>query len=241
METTRGVRDAARHALGRTHERDFAGLRHLRNLGPPGLIVDVGANRGTSARSIWAVLPEANIVSFEPNPVHQRRLERIARSHPGYRYFVVALGERPGRLTLYWPEYRGTAFSGLASADRAAARGWLGAEEIYRFDAGHLRMREVEVEIRTLDEFAFEPELIKIDVEGLEREVVLGAWKTIEACRPILLIESVHPGDPIATLVEPLGYRLYAFDGDRFVAGRAGSPNSFLVPEEKAGRGAAWS
>lgn len=50
----------------------------------------------------------------------------------------------------------------------------------------------VEVESRTLDELALDlgpPDLIKIDVEGLELDVVRGGESLLATCRPHLLVE----------------------------------------------------
>lgn len=44
--------------------------------------------------------------------------------------------------------------------------------------------------MRTLDSFGFEHvDLIKIDVEGYERQVIEGGEHTIKACRPLIVIE----------------------------------------------------
>ena len=49
---------------------------------------------------------------------------------------------------------------------------------------------EIEAELKPLDDFALGGvDFIKIDVEGHEVEVLLGAAATIERCRPMVLIE----------------------------------------------------
>ena len=50
----------------------------------------------------------------------------------------------------------------------------------------------VEIETYTLDEFNFENiNFIKIDVEGVDGQVILGAQKTIKQCRPVIQIENI--------------------------------------------------
>jgi hypothetical protein len=53
--------------------------------------------------------------------------------------------------------------------------------------------QDIEVECRTLDELVAEhfptPDVLKIDVEGGGGEVIDGAAKTIEACRPTIYFE----------------------------------------------------
>jgi hypothetical protein len=78
------------------------------------------------------------------------------------------------------------------------------------------------IEVVPLDDFAFEDvSLIKIDVEGHEREVIAGAELTIERSRPTLIveIEQRHLGsasifDAFAQIVR-LGYRGWFFRAER--------------------------
>ncbi len=54
--------------------------------------------------------------------------------------------------------------------------------------------------------------LIKIDVEGSECDVLLGATKTIERCRPLLFVECLHrltDVDKLRDLIESLGYAIH--------------------------------
>jgi hypothetical protein len=52
-------------------------------------------------------------------------------------------------------------------------------------------------------------DLIKIDVEGMELEGLIGAQQTIETSHPILLIASIKAGaDKLTAWVEALGYKV---------------------------------
>lgn len=70
-----------------------------------------------------------------------------------------------------------------------------------------------EIECHTIDSFNFsDVDYIKIDVEGYEKKVILGALKTIEKHRPLIVVEQnavTLPGEaPFAAknLLESLGY-----------------------------------
>jgi FkbM family methyltransferase len=53
-------------------------------------------------------------------------------------------------------------------------------------------------------------DLIKIDVEGMEAEVLDGARVTVASFRPILFVEHIHSGwEPLAKRLESHGYRLF--------------------------------
>lgn len=50
------------------------------------------------------------------------------------------------------------------------------------------------IEMVCLDDQPFEPSFIKIDVEGMELDVILGASKKIDKFRPVLYVENDRPG-----------------------------------------------
>ena len=52
---------------------------------------------------------------------------------------------------------------------------------------------EVNVQVTALDSFDIpNVDLIKIDVEGFETRVLLGAWRLIHECRPMIMCERKH-------------------------------------------------
>jgi FkbM family methyltransferase len=137
-------------------------------------VVDVGANIGYYMLLFESAVGAAGrIVAFEPEPdnlvelranVEGNALNNVA-IHP------VAVGSRSGTV--------------------AFARGINGG---VREDAGAMTGNEIQVPVVTLDDALTGPvDLIKIDVEGYEEEVLLGATKTLQAHRPALFVE-IHPG-----------------------------------------------
>jgi FkbM family methyltransferase len=68
----------------------------------------------------------------------------------------------------------------------------------------------VNVRKLTLDEFSLpRVDFIKIDVEGMEMEVLEGAARTIERCRPIMLVERIKAeAGPLRQWLEGRGYAL---------------------------------
>jgi hypothetical protein len=70
------------------------------------------------------------------------------------------------------------------------------------------------VDVRTVDSFALQPEIMKIDVEGNELEVLEGAGETLERTRPILLIEN-GARDEIIQYLTSFGYNPFSYDVGR--------------------------
>ncbi len=147
--------------------------------------------------SLWAIRNGFQVVAFEPVPdvaeILQRRLGRRAVVHQ------LALSERAGTAVLRIPQIGGqdiTTRSSLIS----------GAEP----DLPH---RQISVNVDTLDAFGLSHVgLIKIDVEGNELGVLRGSLRTIDRCRPSLIIEIEEARSPgcFGEIERLLGGRDYA-------------------------------
>src|SRR5262245_15500277 len=176
---------------------------------PGGTAIDAGANQGVFAYAFSRIV--ARVEAFEPNPDYarfaQRMLGRRARVHQ------LALSDKAGRAEFVVPlADDGTVLHlGGTLADGAAAAG-----KSMRFD----------VELRTIDSFAFEDvRAIKIDVEGSELAVLAGGRETIRRDRPPLIVELLTGAhaDPAAatqTICDTYGYAawLVTQDGKRVEA-----------------------
>lgn len=102
------------------------------------------------------------------------------------------------------------------------------------------------VAIETIDAIGLKTcRLIKADVEGMEREVLLGAEATIGRCRPILYIENDRPDNSAPLLRLIMGWRYRAWwdrpplyspgsfaRNAKDIFPKVHSRNIFCVPEE---------
>lgn len=94
--------------------------------------------------------------------------------------------------------------------------------ETAMYDGTHTHRPGIEprvVPVYTFDQFEFdEVDYIKVDVEGFEKKVLLGAARTIERCNPVIVIEQNHvviDGDhrySAKEYLETIGYRQAAVD-----------------------------
>ena len=209
---------------GELHDPDFAVFKHFP--GQENLIIDVGANSGYSATSIWAAGSGASVWSFEALPVHQPHLETLKKAFPDtYDFKMLGLGDRQGQLTFIVPAIDKTCVTALATASEQIY--WPAVAEYTIRAAGpsafagnrtpKLDLVEIKVPITTLDAiFATEkPSLtgqdlcaIKIDVEGVEPLVIEGARQTLEAHKPLLLIESGQHYVGLGETLAELGYEM---------------------------------
>jgi FkbM family methyltransferase len=145
----------------------------FRNLVKPGSVVfDVGANAGYF--SIISRELGATVHSFEPNPNVRALLTRSAGLGPAGSITIVpaACSDHAGTMPLYLSEPGNTGLTSLIIPSE----------------------RSVQVEVITLDEYVartgVRPDLIKIDVEGHEREVLRGAAELLESGKPTVIAEA---------------------------------------------------
>jgi len=150
-----------------------------------GLAIDIGANLGFYSLRLSRC--NRQVEAFEPNPACLKPL-RAYRGH-NIRIHPMALSSRSATATLNVPRDKG--LHGFGSLNRLDA----------------LEADAVPVSTARLDDFAFTGvSLVKIDVEGHEREVIRGARETLLRERPNLLveIEQRHLPVPIREVFEEI-------------------------------------
>jgi FkbM family methyltransferase len=151
---------------------------------PGGTAIDVGANEGFFAFAFSNIADR--VEAFEPNP----DCALFARRMLGWRARVheIALSNGARRAQLVVPVSEDGVVLHLAG-------------NLKEIVSPHARTVRFDVEVRTLDSYAFqEVRVIKIDVEGTEIEVLEGGRQTILRDRPTLIVElltGTH-SDPIA-------------------------------------------
>lgn len=137
-----------------------------------GTFVDIGANVGNHSLFVAGFMKPGKVIPFEPNPAAYR----ILMANIAINGFTELFDLR---------------HLGLGLADRAAD-GF--AMDFQPRNLGGTKMRESEegeLEVITGDAaLAGEmPDMIKVDVEGMEMQVLGGLEETIARARPILLLE----------------------------------------------------
>lgn len=173
------------------------------------LVVDVGANVGQwiSAFLKFVIVERAEV--FEPNPHVFTDLKACLRDRPGVHLHNIAVGDQPGDLTLH-VTHESTSSSLLPASDMRAK--WCGP------DAGIVS--EIPVPVMPLDSMipaGSVVDLLKVDVEGFERQVLTGGLETLKRTRAVLIemhFESHWQGDaPFGIiynlLIGDLGFRFW--------------------------------
>ena len=155
--------------------------RFYQNLIPrDSLVFDVGAHVGSRTRSLLA--NGAHCVAIEPQPVFAQLLQRLFANNKRVSLVTSAVGREKGEAQLHVSSRHPTVST--LSADWVKRVGSTSGFEEVNWD------EKVTVAVTTLDTLIAEhgtPEFCKIDVEGMEAEILAGLSVPI----PIVAVEYI--------------------------------------------------
>jgi len=180
------------------------------------VFIDIGSNIGLfSLIASNLVGRNGKVISFEPSPKTFKRLEENIELNElqNVKLNNIGLSDKKGTLKLHVSENGHDAWDTFAS------------------DLNNIKYQNsIEVNINTLDNEienigVNNIKLIKIDVEGWEKFVLLGAIETIKKFSPILLIEFTAENTEnagynvlqIYDIVTNLGYRWYRYKNNKLI------------------------
>ncbi len=149
-------------------------------------ILDVGGYIGAYAYAVGLFLPDAKIISFEPLAENYQILLKNLSGHPGFRAINKAVGEKSGE-TAFWK-------SSFSPSSSVLKMGDLHRKSFPRSST----QVEVTVSMTTLDDMTpllelEPPVLLKIDVQGYENHVILGAERFLKEVDVIVTEVSYQP------------------------------------------------
>lgn len=194
-------------------------------------VLDVGASRGQFALFASRRFPEADIHCFEPLPEPAADLRRV-------------MGERVELHRTAVGSTAGTATINVSARDDSSSLLPIGSRQQLEFP-GTATERTIEVPLTTLDqEIAMVPErpcLLKIDVQGLELEVLKGADQTLDSvdtalveCSFVELYEGQALADEVVAFLLARGLRLAGIHEVVYSADGSAIQGDFLFVRDPA-------
>jgi len=176
----------------------------------PAAILDIGAHHGYTIDKLLDYAPAAKIHAFEPTPPSAAILRQRMSNRPNVQVHEMALGDKTGMTRFHLNV--GEQTNSLLDNFTQTAYGQV-----------QEHVAEIPVQAMTLDDWAdkFEPRgmlLIKADIQGAERLLVIGGKKTFaervaafytEICILPLYESQATFCDMNRIMVEEFGFALY--------------------------------
>lgn len=172
------------------------------------VVFDVGANYG-----FYSLLAKEcgsrTVHAFEPSPRVFGYLEKNVPQSNGVQLNRLALSSAEGEITFF--DTGDSGHTGTSTSSQEVA------------DAAGRTFERISVPATTLDAYTEHgemPTFLKIDVEGAEKDVLLGALKTIEHAKPVISLEAwggklgERFSRPATTLLSEWGYVGYGLSDD---------------------------
>ncbi len=141
------------------------------------IILEIGANRGTDTEEFLSIFPNAKLYLFEPDPRMIKVLQKKFRKNKKIILEKIALSNVSGKAKFYLSE----SSTGVGGKDSSSLKEPKKHLEVYpeiKFD------RKIFVKTETLDKWAKNEKInlidfIWADVQGAEKELILGGSKTL--------------------------------------------------------------
>lgn len=156
--------------------------------------IDIGCHKGEILDIMLKFSPQGRHFAFEPIHYLNKNLQEIYKSK-NVEIFEIALSNEKGFASFNLVK-NAPAYSGLKQR---------------KYDINHPKIEQIKVNTDLLDNIIpknVKVDFIKIDVEGAEYLVLLGAIKTIKHCRPNVIFEFGLGGSDIYGTTPAMIYNL---------------------------------
>lgn len=166
------------------------------------VFVDIGTNKGIYLYQAEKKIKSGKIYGFEPN---SSLVNYIQPLFPKVKLFPLAVSSTTGTSVLHIPK------KGNGLQDTRASLEAMGDE-----------VEKIEIETITLDDWAKQEnvskiDLVKIDVEGHELDTIKGCKAILETIKPTFIIEielrhAKYQINEIFDFIKSFGYEVFYFD-----------------------------
>jgi len=160
---------------------------------------DIGANYGT--HSLLFLSQSIQTITFEPNPSCHKYFQNLLHINNLTSQLVpFALGDKESISKLIFPDKK-TWLGKIQTAENTVTN-------------SNFIQNQLDVHITTLDLYLsnkdLRPDLIKIDTEGFEKFVLIGAASTLKKYKPLVIFEcDPNERDAIFELMDIIDYYIF--------------------------------
>lgn len=164
-------------------------LEKIRGMNLKGTYIDIGAHIGNHSVFFANECPSERLISIEADPITFKILEENSKNNikKPHLLFNLAVTAEAGTFDIVRPDPNNTGMNRVKPGTEIIGR------PLWQILDG-------------LGEEWHNISLIKIDAEGLEYNILLGADKFIEYCRPVVVVEVAESDSGIPDFFEDLNY-----------------------------------
>jgi FkbM family methyltransferase len=194
---------------------NYEKLAYLKLIKHGNVVVEVGANLGYFTRLFaYLVGTKGSVLAFEPIPSTREQLLRNVNGLKQVTILPYAISDKVGKIKMYVPGVT----HGQASLKMHSSSGWGAAGEVTSVSVECMPLALIK-QVHALDHIDF----MKVDVEGAELQVLLGARDILVRDRPILHLEIEekwmkafgYGPDAIEEFLRSIGYTIFlAYNND---------------------------
>lgn len=180
---------------GSFHEREVKGIMDRVD---GGVFIDVGAHIGTHTIRVARKLgSRGKVIAFEPNPHNFSLLEKNIKLNnlKNIKTYPAACSNKNGKASLY-------------------IHGFYGGSYVNSDSAGGKKVDSITLDTAVKENKVKRVGLIKIDVEGFEPFVLMGAKETLRKFTPNIIFEAWDKERlaKVMSILKPYGYQAKALD-----------------------------
>ena len=180
------------------------------------IFIDIGANRGQTIQSV-RMLKKFKIISFEPISFLYKKI--IKKYKCDYlNTFCFGLSNKESIEYIHTPFYNKVPFYGLSSLSREESLNFFKEDRFLFFNSRLLKVKRLQIKIKTLDSFNLDCDFLKADVQGNELNTIKGAIETIKKSQPFIILERPSK-DLEVEFLKQFGYKPYIFEKGIFYRG----------------------
>jgi FkbM family methyltransferase len=168
-------------------------------------VIEIGGHVGFITQYFSKLVgPSGKVVVFEPGSNNIPYIERNVRCLRNATLERAAVSSTNGKATLYEDDITGQ--------NNSLIRDYKVADLVAKSHGQKLIRNAREVDTVTLDSYVSDhgltPDFLKIDVEGFEFQVLLGASKTLRGVRA-LMVEVTEQKESVTNLLRNAGFRIF--------------------------------
>jgi FkbM family methyltransferase len=192
-------------------EDEMKGVRFLKFNKEKINYIDVGASDGISVRYFKKFLEFKKIICYEPNLFFKKRLEKLRSRKIEIHY--NGLSNNNNNLKLYVPVYNFFNFKMYLHTYLFYKKKDLEKQiNLDFFFKKNIKIETVKYSLMKPKIKNFEPDLIKIDVNGHEFEIIKSLQKIIFNSKPAIIVERGSHIKKISKILEKKKYNKYSFN-----------------------------